>query len=88
MTVGNCCFNCGAAATRRNLQAAAELLHPFSHPCYANADRPRSRRVVQYSLRYSVTFVTDRYDDSIEILLNLTLASLAPEWRWTFVRLA
>ena len=70
MTVGYCCFNSCAAATRCNLEAAAELLHPFSHSCYADAGRPRSRRVVQYSLRYSVTFVTDRYDNSIGLLLD------------------
>ena len=70
MTVGDCCFNFCALATRFNVQAAAELLNSFSHPCYADADGPSSRRVIQHSLRYSVTFVTDRYDHSIQILLN------------------
>jgi len=70
MTVGDCCFNCCAFATGFNLQAAAELLNSFSHACYADADRPSSRRVVQGSLGYSATFVTDRYDHSIQILLN------------------
>ena len=71
MTAGDCCFNSCAAATRFNLQVAAELLHSFSHAGYADADRPNSRRVIQHSLRYSVTFVTDRYDNSIGLLLNL-----------------
>src|SRR4030095_12046464 len=70
MTVGNCCFNFCALATRFNVQAAAELLNSFSHPCYADANRPSSRRVIQHSLGYSATFVTDHDDDSIEVLLN------------------
>ena len=70
MTVGDCCFNCCAAAARFNLQAAAELLNSFSHPGYADADRPRSRRVIQDSRWYSVAFVTDRDDHAIRILLN------------------
>ena len=38
MTAGDCGFNYCAAATRFNLQVAAELLNSFSHPCYADAD--------------------------------------------------
>src|ERR1700722_17541114 len=71
MTFGDCGFHSCAVATRFNLQSAAELLHSFSHPGDANADRLDLRRIIQYSLRYSATFVTDCYGDSIEILRNL-----------------
>src|ERR1700687_1372864 len=71
MTVRDGCFNCCSAATRFNLQTTAELLNSFSHPCYADADRANSRGVIQHSIRYSATFITDRYRNSIEMLLNL-----------------
>ena len=65
MTVGDCCFHCCAVPASFNLQAAAELPDSFSHACDAYANRLSPRRMVQHSIRYPLTLVTDRYDDSI-----------------------
>jgi hypothetical protein len=70
MTVGDCCFNFCALAAGFNLEVATELFNSFSYARDTDADRPRSRRVIQHSFEYSVTFVTDHDDDSIEVLLN------------------
>src|SRR6185437_2322286 len=71
MTVGDCCFHCCAVPTSFNLQTAAELPDSFSHACDTYANRLCPRRMVQHSIRYPLTLVTDQYDDSIgEILLN------------------
>ena len=75
MAVGDCCFNFCAFATGFNLEAATELFDSFSYASDTDADRPRSRRVIQHSLGYSATFVTDHDDDSIEVLLNPYLSS-------------
>jgi hypothetical protein len=60
-----------ALGARFNFEAAPELLDSFSHTHDANANRPSSRRVIEYSIRYPVTFVADLYCNAREILFNL-----------------
>jgi hypothetical protein len=82
--VGDCCFNFCALATGFNLEAAAELFNSFFYACDTNANRPGSRRVIQHSLGYSATFITDRYDHSIQILLNPYLSSAGSRMKVRF----